>query len=89
MRLGVIADDFTGATDIASFLVQNGLPTIQFNGVPSRIDTISAQAIVISLKSRSCPAPQAVELSLDFLQLPLEPHVLQGYHAQVREHGRG
>ena len=68
MRLGVIADDFTGATDIASFLVQNGLPTIQFNGVPSRIDTISAQAIVISLKSRSCPAPQAVELSLEALR---------------------
>ena len=32
MQLGVIADDFTGATDIASFLVQNGLPTVQLNG---------------------------------------------------------
>ncbi|EPH2654823.1 four-carbon acid sugar kinase family protein, partial [Klebsiella pneumoniae] len=26
MQLGVIADDFTGATDIASFLVRNGMP---------------------------------------------------------------
>ena len=29
MQLGVIADDFTGATDIASFLVRNGMPTVQ------------------------------------------------------------
>lgn len=64
MRLGVIADDFTGATDIASFLVQNGLPTIQFNGVPQGHDDLSAQAIVISLKSRSCPAQQAIDQSL-------------------------
>ena len=64
MRLGVIADDFTGATDIASFLVQNGLPTIQFNGVPDAHDALRAQAIVISLKSRSCPPQQAIEQSL-------------------------
>ncbi len=64
MRLGVIADDFTGATDIASFMVQNGLPTIQFNGVPQGHDDVSAQAIVISLKSRSCPAQQAIDQSL-------------------------
>ena len=68
MRLGVIADDFTGATDIASFLVQNGLPTIQFNGVPARQDDVSAQAIVISLKSRSCPAEQAIAQSLAALE---------------------
>lgn len=64
MRLGVIADDFTGATDIASFLAQNGLTTIQFNGVPAGDRAVGAQAIVISLKSRSCPAEQAVAQSL-------------------------
>ena len=64
MRLGVIADDFTGATDIASFLVQNGLTTIQFNGIPDSEETTEAQAIVVSLKSRSCPADQAVAQSL-------------------------
>lgn len=64
MRLGVIADDFTGATDIASFLVQNGLSTIQFNGVPKEDEPVTAQAIVISLKSRSCPSDQAIEQSL-------------------------
>ncbi|WP_343551250.1 3-oxo-tetronate kinase [Pantoea sp.] len=68
MRLGVIADDFTGATDIASFLVQNGLPTIQFNGVPAEHDELSTQAIVISLKSRSCPAQQAIDQSLAALK---------------------
>lgn len=68
MRLGVIADDFTGATDIASFLVQNGLPTIQFNGVPESHEALSVQAIVISLKSRSCPAQQAIDQSLAALQ---------------------
>lgn len=67
-RLGVIADDFTGATDIASFLTQNGLATIQFNGVPQRQEEIAAQAIVISLKSRSCPPEQAVEQSLAALR---------------------
>jgi len=64
MRLGVIADDFTGATDIASFLVQNGLTTIQFSGIPASEEMTEAQAIVISLKSRSCPADQAVSQSL-------------------------
>ena len=35
MKLGVIADDFTGATDIAGFLVEYGIPTIQINGMPA------------------------------------------------------
>ena len=68
MRLGVIADDFTGATDIASFLVQNGLSTIQFNGVPENVESITAQAIVISLKSRSCAAELAIARSLEALR---------------------
>lgn len=67
-RLGVIADDFTGATDIASFLTQNGLATIQFNGVPEQQESLAAQAIVISLKSRSCPVEQAVDQSLAALR---------------------
>ena len=67
-RLGVIADDFTGATDIASFLVQNGLSAIQFNGVPQQHDAPTAQAIVISLKTRSCAVEQAVAQSLAALK---------------------
>ncbi len=36
MHLGVIADDFTGASDIANTLAKGGLSTIQFLGVPDR-----------------------------------------------------
>ncbi|VEI61072.1 3-oxo-tetronate kinase [Serratia rubidaea] len=67
MLLGVIADDFTGATDIASFLVENGLSTVQLNGIPDSDAAVDAQAVVISLKSRSCPAEQAVAQSLQAL----------------------
>ncbi|MTH64143.1 hypothetical protein GL284_07665 [Paracoccus sp. DK608] len=71
MKLGVIADDFTGATDIAGFLVMNGLTTVQLNGVPGGTEKVSADAVVISLKSRSCLAAQAVKdslASLDWLR---------------------
>lgn len=68
MQLGVIADDFTGATDIASFLVENGMATVQLNGVPTGQFISSADAVVISLKSRSCPAAQAVADSLAALE---------------------
>ncbi|AIA73089.1 3-oxo-tetronate kinase [Pectobacterium atrosepticum] len=67
IKLGVIADDFTGATDIASFLVNNGLPTVQLNGVPPSDFKVDTQAVVISLKSRSCSAEQAVADSLNAL----------------------
>ncbi|THA09167.1 3-oxo-tetronate kinase [Rodentibacter pneumotropicus] len=69
--LGVIADDFTGASDIASFLVENGLKTVQMNGVPNTTLTEKVDAIVISLKSRSNPVNEAIEqslLALDWLQ---------------------
>ncbi|WP_426816767.1 3-oxo-tetronate kinase [Winslowiella sp. 2C04] len=68
MRLGVIADDFTGATDIASFLVQNGMSTVQLNGVPLGDERFGTDAIVVSLKSRSCPSEQAVSDSLAALR---------------------
>ena len=64
MLLGVIADDFTGATDIAGFLVANGVSTIQTVGVPTETTALDAEAIVVSLKSRSCPKAEAVADSL-------------------------
>ena len=64
MLLGVIADDFTGATDIAGFLVENGMRTVQLNGVPSNETHVDADAVVISLKSRSCPVDEANANSL-------------------------
>lgn len=68
MQLGVIADDFTGATDISSFLVRNGMPTVQLNGVPTRDLPLTSEAVVISLKTRSCPAEMAVSQSLAALR---------------------
>lgn len=62
--LGVIADDFTGASDIASFLTENGLRTIQMNGVPNKPLQNIVDAVVISLKSRSTPVNEAIEQSL-------------------------
>src|SRR6056297_893135 len=64
MRLGVIADDFTGATDVAGFLVEYGIPTIQINGVPDPGYSEEAEAYVVSLKTRACPPEEAVEQSL-------------------------
>ncbi|MFC3124946.1 3-oxo-tetronate kinase [Pseudoroseomonas globiformis] len=68
MRLGVIGDDFTGSTDIAGFLVANGLRTVQLNGVPEDALQVDADAVVISLKTRSCPPQQAIDESLAALR---------------------
>ncbi|WP_442953980.1 four-carbon acid sugar kinase family protein, partial [Parvimonas sp. D2] len=34
LTLGVIADDYTGASDLANALTRNGLATVQTIGVP-------------------------------------------------------
>ncbi len=52
IKLGVIADDFTGATDIASFMAEAGWQVILFNGVPAgTVQPEEADAIVIALKA--------------------------------------
>ena len=61
--LGVIADDFTGATDVASMLVRAGMPTVQVLGVPEG-ELPVADAVVIALKTRTVPAAEAVAQSL-------------------------
>jgi uncharacterized protein YgbK (DUF1537 family) len=67
--LGVIADDFTGATDIAGMLVKGGMRTIQTIGVPAK-GTIpdDVDAVVVALKTRSIPAVEAVAQSLAALK---------------------
>ena len=64
MLLGVIADDFTGATDIASMLAKNGMRTVQTVGVPRPGAAPAADAVVVALKSRTIPADEAVAQSL-------------------------
>ena len=63
--LGCIADDFTGATDLANMLVRGGMRTVQAIGVPRSLDVApDADAIVVALKSRTVPAREAVAQSL-------------------------
>ncbi|MEO9529930.1 3-oxo-tetronate kinase [Roseibium sp.] len=64
MKLGVIADDFTGASDIALMLSEGGMPTTQFVGVPERAADAAVEAGVVALKSRTLPAREAVAQSL-------------------------
>jgi uncharacterized protein YgbK (DUF1537 family) len=67
MLLGVIADDFTGASDIANTLARGGLATIQFLGVPGSAAPTDCEVGVVALKSRSIAAGEAVRLSLGAL----------------------
>lgn len=65
MLLGCIADDFTGATDLANTLVKAGMPTVQAIGVPdAALDLGNAEAVVVALKSRTVPVADAVKQSL-------------------------
>lgn len=66
--LGCIADDFTGATDLANNLVREGMRTVQITGVPDAPINIDADAIVIALKSRTAPAEEAIQTSLAALK---------------------
>lgn len=63
MKLGVIADDFTGASDIALTLAEGGMQTVQFVGVPDGKVT-GIDAGVVALKSRTAPVDQAIAESL-------------------------
>ena len=62
MLLGCIADDITGATDLALTLKRSGLRTIQVMGVPEDAEQLEAfDAVVIALKSRTNPVEEAIE----------------------------
>lgn len=69
LMLGCIADDFTGATDLANTLTRQGMCTVVLLGVPrDDLAPPDADAIVVALKSRSIPAADAVRLSLAALE---------------------
>jgi uncharacterized protein YgbK (DUF1537 family) len=67
MILGCIADDFTGATDLANNLVRGGMRAVQTIGVPRAPLDEEVDAVVIALKSRTIAAREAVAQSLDAL----------------------
>src|SRR5690348_4372077 len=68
MLLGCIADDFTGATDLANNLVRAGMRVAQTIGVPDRPLQTPVDAVVVALKSRTIPAQDAVAQSLAALR---------------------
>ena len=64
LLLGCIADDLTGATDLANTLVRQGMRTVQLIGVPDAGASLpEADTIVVALKSRTIPAAEAVAMS--------------------------
>ncbi|WP_170400878.1 3-oxo-tetronate kinase [Ruegeria arenilitoris] len=72
MLIGVIADDFTGGSDVANTLAkgvdgEGGLRTAQYPGVPTGPAAPDIDAGVVSLKSRSNPVEDAVRESLEAL----------------------
>jgi 3-dehydrotetronate 4-kinase len=64
LSLGCIADDYTGASDLANTLTRCGLRTVQTIGVPADdLPLPEVDAVVVSLKSRSIEANDAVSRS--------------------------
>ena len=66
--LGCIADDFTGATDLANNLVRSGMRVEQTIGVPVQPITADVDAVVVALKSRTIAPAEAIEQSLQALK---------------------
>ncbi|WP_052207126.1 3-oxo-tetronate kinase [Sinomonas humi] len=67
MRWGCIADDVTGATDLATAFVSRGLTAAVHFGVPSPGDIAEfedLEVLVVALKSRTAPPADAVRESL-------------------------
>lgn len=64
--LGCIADDFTGASDAASFLQKAGMKTILLSGIPCQSTVLEEyDAVVVALKTRTEPVADAVRHSMD------------------------
>ena len=82
LRFAAIADDYTGASDLAGMLHLAGVPAVQVFGAPEKLDAEAVApggAVVVALKTRSAPPEAAVDLSLRALrQLQrLEPRQVQ------------
>jgi 3-dehydrotetronate 4-kinase len=64
MLLGCIADDFTGASDLANTLTKEGMPSVQFVGIPDRAAPADCHAGIVALKTRTIPVREAIAQSL-------------------------
>ncbi|SFP55615.1 Uncharacterized conserved protein YgbK, DUF1537 family [Variovorax sp. PDC80] len=68
LLLGCIADDFTGATDLANNLVRAGMRVVQTIGVPEGPLAVEVDAVVVALKSRTIAPAEASAQSLEALR---------------------
>ncbi|MBW8720287.1 MAG: four-carbon acid sugar kinase family protein, partial [Variovorax paradoxus] len=68
LLLGCIADDFTGATDLANNLVRAGMRVVQAIGVPATPLDAEVDAVVVALKSRTIAPAEAIAQSLEALR---------------------
>ncbi|MCX7260747.1 MAG: four-carbon acid sugar kinase family protein [Burkholderiales bacterium] len=68
LLLGCIADDFTGATDLANNLVRAGMRVVQTIGIPNAPLSAEVDAVVVALKSRTIAPQDAIDQSLQALQ---------------------
>lgn len=68
LKLGAIADDFTGATDLANNLVRAGMRVVQVIGVPTDPIAAEVDAVVVALKSRTIAPADAIDQSLAALR---------------------
>lgn len=77
-RLGVIADDLTGACDVAAAMNALGVPTEIRLGVPRSADPPpDADCVIVALRSRTAPASEAVADSVRSARM------LQGWGARM------
>lgn len=80
IQIGCIADDFTGASDWASFFAEKGVTTMLFNGVPeTKSCAEEADVVVIALKTRTAPREEAVKESIKALAWLKEQDTKQYY----------
>jgi len=80
LTLGAVADDFTGATDLAGMLAEGGARTMLVLGVPAADDAPpDAEAVVVALKTRTIPAQDAVAQSLAAWRWLAESGARQAY----------
>src|SRR5216683_868268 len=90
--LGAIADDFTGATDLANTLVRQGVRTVQLIGLPTGPRPGDVDAVVVALKSRTIPAADAVAqplIVLDWLKAAGARQILFKYCSTFDSTDRG
>lgn len=81
MRIGCIADDFTGASDVCSFLL-NDAHCVLINGVPEESVEVDADVVVIALKIRSAAVEEAlasVSAALDWFDRMGIDHIYDKY----------